>query len=196
MTGHDSGSAARWHEACTTAAYVSSIASGSLWTTTASGRSGRICHQLVVQGGQHHRPSPELDQPTVVHPPGAVVLTAVEPVDRRRLLVQQHDLAKVRALVVGDLLEGLDLVDPGQVLGEDHVSTAAQMSRRHRQGDRPQDVVGAVLGVLPATDQPMQAVDVEVEGAGMPVRVESGERGLPDPRRSVQEDQARSPIGR
>ena len=84
------------------------------------------------------------------------------------------------------LLEGIDLIQPSQVLRKDDVAPPSEVSRRHRQSDRPQDLVRVVADVLPATDQLVQPVDVQVEGAGMSFRIESGERGLPDSRRAVQ----------
>ena len=146
-------------------------------------------HELVLHRGKHLRPSLERHEPAVVPTPRAVIPTAVEAGYRLRLLVQKDDLAKVGALFTSNVLEGIDLVWTSQVLRKDHGPPSCKVSRRHRQGDRTQDVVRAVVHVLPATDQPVQAVDIQVEGAGMSFHVESGERGLPDPRRAVQVDE-------
>jgi hypothetical protein len=119
--------------------------------------------------------------------PRIVVLAALEPLDRLFPVVQEHDLVKARTRLDGHAFEGIDLVQASQVLREDHVTPAAQVGRR--QGHRPENLMRAVVGVLPTAHQPVQAVDVQVQGAGVPLCVEGGKGGLPYSGRAVQMDE-------
>jgi hypothetical protein len=70
---------------------------------------------------------------------------------------------------------------------------AAQVRRRHGQRHRAQQLVRAGGRVAPPTDELVQRVDVEVQGAGVPVRDQGCQRGLPDPRGTVEVEEARHP---
>jgi hypothetical protein len=98
---------------------------------------------------------------------------------------------KIGALLFGDLLEPAYLIETSQVLREDDVTPASEVGRRHRQCDRPQDIVHVIVCVLPPTHQPVQAVDIQVEGAGIPFRTEGGDRGFPDSRRTIHVNEGR-----
>ena len=111
----------------------------------------------------------------------AVSGPAVEPLDRRLPIVEQNDFAEVRPVLAREPLERRDLVEPGVVLGHDDVAPAVEVGRRHRPDDGPHDRPRVGLLVLPPADQEVQAVDVEVQGAGVPVGVERRQVELPMP---------------
>ena len=76
------------------------------------------------------------------------------------------------------------------ILRQDDISPTVQMGRRHRPNQGPHDRPGVGLLVPPPSDQMMQSVDVEVQGARVPVEVKRRQSRLADARRPVQMDKS------
>jgi hypothetical protein len=145
--------------------------------------------QRVVHVGKRSRSSPERHELAVVRIPLGVTAAAVETSDRFPLLVKKDDLEKVGILRTGNCRESFDFIQARQILRDDDVTTSAKMGRRHCQGDWTQDLVRVIVSVLPASDQPVEGVDIQIESSWMSFRIERGEGGFPDSRRAVQVNQ-------
>lgn len=120
----------------------------------------------------------------------AALCPTVEPIDRLVTVVEQDDLAKTRAVLARERLQPGDLLNRRVVLRQNHVTPAIQVGRGHDPDQRRHDRPRIRIFVLPPADQVVQSIDIEMQRAGIPVRVQPRQCRFADAGRAVQVDEA------